>query len=75
MSEPGKGIHSLRFMNLAIVDIVGTIGLAVFFKWIAGSQAALWKWILSFFLLGILLHRIFNIRTTIDKLLFPHIEV
>jgi hypothetical protein len=73
MSEPGKGIHSLRFMNLAIVDIVGTLGLAVFFKWVVGSQAALWKWILFFFLLGILLHRIFSIRTRVDTLLFPHI--
>jgi hypothetical protein len=58
-------------MNLAIVDVVGTIGLAIFFKWIAGSEAALWKWILFFFILGIVLHRVFNIRTTIDKLLFP----
>lgn len=61
----------MRFMNLAIVDVVGTIGLAVFFKWIAGSETALWKWILFFFILGIVLHRVFNIRTTIDKLLFP----
>jgi len=65
---PGEGIHSYRFLNLAIADVVMTILGGVLLAWIM-------KWnvfitVGSIFLLGIVLHRLFCVRTTIDKLLF-----
>jgi hypothetical protein len=66
--RPGEGIHSYRLFNLAIVDVIftvlGAMGLSYAFKT---------NFILSLillFLTGIFFHKIFCVRTTIDKLLF-----
>ena len=68
---PNKGIHSYRFLGLAIVDvimtIIGAILLSYFFK------ISLVYTTISLFFLGIILHRLFCVRTTIDKLLFPNV--
>ena len=64
----GKGIHSYRFFGFAIADILQTIfgfGILSYFLGVP-----LWKGILGGFVLGIVLHRAFGVRTTLDKLLF-----
>lgn len=64
---PDKGVHK-HFMGFAIVDVLMTvIGAALI--------AYLTKWsfvyvLIGLFLLGIILHRLFCVRTTVDKLLF-----
>ena len=64
----GKGIHSYRIYDIAVMDFVvtfvGAAILAFIFSWPLG-----WTF-LGLFLLGIFVHRIFYARTTIDKLLF-----
>jgi hypothetical protein len=64
---PGKGAHT-HVLGFAVMDITMTIVggalLAYIFKW-----SYLWT-ILILFLLGILLHRLFCVRTTLDKALF-----
>jgi len=74
LGEPGTGAHSIRIFNIAIVDVILTIlgGILI--------QTILLQWfhiyieltivLVSLFILGILLHRLFCVRTTIDKLLF-----
>ena len=68
LGKPGVGIHSYRFLNLAIADIVMTIigswFVSYFFK-----LPFLWVCVF-FFALGIFLHRIFCVKTTVDKFLF-----
>ena len=66
---PGKGIHSYRFFGMAIADIIMTIVGAFIISYF--SKISFIKTLLVLFLLGIILHRIFCVRTTIDKLLFP----
>ena len=67
--EPNTGSHSYRVFNLAITDvsmtIIGALLLAYFFKWNMVYT------VVGFFLLGIVLHRMFCVRTTVDKWLFP----
>jgi len=66
---PGKGIHSYRIFNIAIMDVLMTVIGALVISYLSG-----WKFgwtLLGLFLLGIILHRLFCVRTTIDKLLFP----
>lgn len=69
----GEGVHSLRFMGLAIADvlltILGSYILSLTFHW------DFWITLLLVFILGIILHRIFCVRTTIDKILFPNVIV
>ena len=68
--NPNEGIHAYSVGNIAIVDVA----LTVFFSWVVArlSGKPLWAVLLVFFILGIVAHRIFGVRTTIDKLLFPN---
>jgi hypothetical protein len=65
---PGKGVHT-HIMDFAWRDIVSTIVggiiLSLLFKWNMVYT------IIILFILGIILHRIFCVRTTLDKMLFP----
>lgn len=66
--EPRKGIHKYRIADIAIVDVVGTIAVA----WLISHvmQYNFWKTVAALFILGIILHRLLDVRTTIDKKLF-----
>lgn len=68
MSEPRKGIHSIRIFDIAVVDVLLTVVAAVYIaKW---TGADLWKVLIGLFLLGIIVHRVLGIRTKVDTLLF-----
>jgi hypothetical protein len=70
LGVPNKGIHSYRFMGLAIMDVIMTIILAFFISYF--FKISFLYTTISLFALGIILHRLFCVRTTIDKLLFPN---
>jgi hypothetical protein len=80
LGEPDKGVHSIRIFNIAVVDVLLTIILALifsmFFKYVIKLEATFLKIfiinLVSLFILGIILHKIFCVRTTIDKLLFKN---
>ena len=65
----GEGIHSYRFLNIAIMDVLFTIIGAFIIKLFIPKSNVIFI-LLFLFLLGIFLHHIFCVRTTIDKLLF-----
>ncbi len=68
LGKPGEGLHSIRIFNIAIVDviltIIGAYLVSLLFKIRFGPT------LMIFFILGIIVHRLFCVRTTIDKLLF-----
>jgi hypothetical protein len=67
--KPNEGIHSIRFGGLAIIDIIFTIGVAYLINnWTGRKKFILILIIL--FISGIIFHRLFCVRTSIDKLLF-----
>jgi hypothetical protein len=66
---PNQGIHSYRFFGVAIMDVIMTIIGAFIISYV--YKISFLKTALFLFALGIVLHRIFCVRTTIDKLLFP----
>ena len=84
LGVPGKGVHSVRLGGVAVggvavggvavggvavVDVLLTIvGAYIIARWAHVSFA--WT-AAGLFLLGIILHRLFCVRTTIDRLLFP----
>ena len=72
LGKLGEGVHSYRFANLAIVDVIMTIIAAFIIS--AVFAISFWKVLAVSFLLGIVLHRFFCVRTTIDKLLFPNLN-
>ena len=65
----GEGVHSYRIANLAVVDILLTV-LGAFLIHLAFPVYHFGYILLALFLLGIILHHIFCVRTTVDKLIF-----
>jgi hypothetical protein len=70
LGKVGQGIHSYRVFNIAIFDVLLTI-LAAFIISLFIPKFGFLRILIILFLSGILLHRMFCVRTTIDKLLFP----
>ena len=66
----GEGVHSYRIFNIAIVDVLFTI-LGAFIIHFLIPKYNFITILLVLFVSGIILHRMFCVRTTIDKLLFP----
>lgn len=71
LGKPNKGVHSYRFANVAIVDVIMTIIVAFIIS--AVFAISFWKVLAVSFILGIVLHRFFCVRTTVDKLLFTNV--
>lgn len=70
LGEPGKGIHSYKLFGISMADVIMTfIGAWILSYFLKSSFI---KTLIILFLLGIILHRIFCVRTTLDKLLFPN---
>lgn len=67
--KPNEGAHSYRIFDIAIVDVISTIIVGIIISYFGHYK--LWKVLAILFLAGILLHRLFCVRTTIDKWLFP----
>lgn len=63
-----SSIHDYRVFNIAIVDVILTIITGVFIAKYFNYNIK--NTIIILFLLGIIMHRLFNVRTTIDTLLF-----
>ena len=70
-----KGIHQYRIFDIAILDVVGTIVLGYILhmlnqKFNIVKKISFTHILILLFILSIVLHRLFCVRTTIDKLLF-----
>ena len=66
--EEGKGVHSIRLFNIAIVDLV----LTVLAAWLISRYIHVhFVWCLVALLgLGIVAHRLFCLNTTVNVALF-----
>ena len=70
--KPNEGVHSYRIFNIAIVDVIATIGGALLISFLFKINFFLVLVVL--FLLGIVLHRLFCVDTTINRFLFGNIN-
>jgi len=68
LGKVGEGVHSVRIFDVAVIDVLFTILAAYILQKVFGGM--LLGWLVLLFLLGIVLHRLFCVRTTVDKLLF-----
>jgi hypothetical protein len=69
LGEPSTGLHGYRIFNIAIVDVLLTIIMAFIIQ-LFYLKYKISQILSGLFILGIILHRLFCVRTTIDKLLF-----
>ena len=70
--KPNKGVHSYRIFNIAIVDVIATIAGALLISFLFKINFFLVLVVL--FLLGIVLHRLFCVDTTINRFLFGNVN-
>jgi hypothetical protein len=68
LGVPGQGVHK-HYFGLALFDVFATVIVAELIVQIFHTHRG-WT-LVALFLTGIVLHRIFCVRTTIDKYLFP----
>ena len=73
--KPKTGVHKIRLFNIAFIDFIFTLlGALVISLFTSFSSKPFVNFVIVaffLFLLGIILHRLFCVRTTIDKFLFP----
>ena len=70
IGKVGEGIHSYRLFNIAILDVIITMIGAYFLQKKFFSNYSYLQVLIVVFIVGIISHRIFCVRTTIDKMLF-----
>ena len=72
LGVPREGIHRLRdpIFDTALNDVIMTIVIAFVISW--GLNYQFGVVLLIIFVLGIILHRTFCVRSTVDKFLFPN---
>lgn len=66
--KPGEGAHSTRFANVAIVDVFLTVIVGIIISYLLNYNVYTVTGLV--FLIGIIAHRLFCVKTTVDKLLF-----
>lgn len=74
LGVPKKGIHSYRIFDIAVADVVMTIFGALAIAYFTNNMKSVPYILGGLFLSGIILHRLFCLRTTVDKFLFPNIH-
>ena len=67
--KPNTGAHKYRFYGIAIIDVLLTILVTFIFTYF--TKIPFWPSLGIFFIIGIFAHRLFCVRTTVDKILFP----
>ena len=66
--NPGEGIHSYRIFNIAIIDVVIVLVIAWLISYIFKISFIITSVVL--FISGIIVHRLFCVKTGLDILLF-----
>ena len=70
--KPGTGMHKYRVFNIAVFDVAVVLAcgfvISKYFKYPLSYT------LVVLFILGIIVHRLFGVRTGIDKKLFPNAQ-
>jgi len=70
--KEGEGVHSYRILDIAMIDVIMTIiGAYIISSYIKISY---WIVLILLFILGIILHRLFCVNTTINKIIFGFVH-
>ena len=69
--KPKDGAHSYRILDIAIVDVLATIVLSIIISKIFNKSFLIV--LLCLFILGIILHKLFCVNTTVNKLIFGEV--
>jgi len=68
LGKPNTGVHSYRILNIAIVDVIATLLLAIIISFISKQNVLLIFCILI--IISLFIHKLFCVDTTLTKLVF-----
>ncbi len=68
LGVPGIGFHT-HYLGIAVMDVIGTILLSECIVYFFHTPRLMT--LAAVFISGVVLHRLFCVRTTLDKYLFP----
>ncbi|NBO98854.1 MAG: hypothetical protein EBU90_01830 [Proteobacteria bacterium] len=72
--KPGQGVHSHRFMGVAIVDMLLTVIVAKIVSFYVSKKYSIKmsfvKTLAAFLFAGVLVHRLFCVNTTVNVAIF-----
>jgi len=66
--KPNEGVHAYRFMGIAIVDFLFTVIFAILLSKFCNINFLVT--LVGLLIAGVIAHRIFCVRTAVDRLLF-----
>jgi len=66
--KPGEGLRKYRIFDIALYDTFVVVLIGVIFAWV--TKINIWIVLAVLFTSGIIAHRLFCVRTGVDKLLF-----
>ena len=73
LGKPNEGLHSYRIFNLPVVDVIMTIIFAYVIYIVVNKSFNLnysyWVYLIIFYLIGFVLHKIFCVQTYVIKTL------
>jgi len=70
--KPNHGIRKqLRLFNISLIDLAAAVLVAYIIHDSFFLTTAFWKILIATLAFGTFAHRIFCVRTTVDKFLFP----
>jgi len=69
--KPKEGLRKYRIAGIAILDTLVVIMIGILFSYMTGTP--LLPTLAVLFISGIIVHRLFCVRTGIDRILFPDI--
>lgn len=67
---PNTGVHSYRIFGLAFVDLALTLAAAYLVH--LGTAYSFWKVSVALVALGVVVHRLFCVRTPLTKVVFGY---
>lgn len=70
--KPREGAHAYRILDIAVVDVAATVIVAFVISRVFGF--IFWKSLVVLFIVGVISHKMFCVRTTVDKWIFPNIK-
>ena len=76
--KPREGLHSIRLFDIVIIDVILTIiGTLILYQildyfFVISKYVSRIVLVCMAFIFGIIMHRLFCVRTKIDTILFPN---
>ena len=64
------GLRKYRILGIAILDLAVVMLLCIPIAWM--TKTSYWITLAVILVLGVIVHRLFGVRTAVDKFLFPN---